>query len=128
MGALYGIWPASFAQGNAAGVNAVGGNAAFTGLPPSNRLKVLDVNLFSLGQFQPTDASYDIFEKHEKNIYYRIVSRDGKIVGANLFGDTKLAMLLMDAVEHNRQIPELTELLDKIPEYANFCGLTGEES
>ncbi|MFH1998171.1 MAG: FAD-dependent oxidoreductase [Planctomycetota bacterium] len=121
-GTLYGIWPASYAQGSVAGTNAAGGKAAFNVFPPSNRLKVLDVNLFSVGRFQPPDASYDIFEQEENGVYYRIVCHDNQIVGANLFGDTGLAVPLLEAIEQGRQIPELTDLLARIPNFASFCG------
>jgi len=123
MGVLYGIWPASYAQGNIAGVNAVGGNISFPGIPPSSRLKVLDVNLFSIGLFNAPDASYDVFEEMKDSRYIRFVCRDGKMVGANLYGDTDLAVLVKDAVEKNLQIPELTSILNKTPSFAKFYGL-----
>ncbi len=128
LGVLYGIWPASYAQGSVAGMNAAGRSALFEGFPPSNRLKVLDVNLFSIGLFQPPDASYTIFEETEGAIYRRLVLRDGRIVGANLYGDTDLALLVKDAVEQGTQIPELTDLLEQLPRLAEYCGLkiTGE--
>ena len=125
LGILYGIWPASFLQGNVAGSNAVGGGAIFSGFPPSNRLKVLDVNLFSIGRFQPPDASYDVFEEDEEGSYRRLVVRDGRIVGANLYGDTELAVLVKDAVENGVQVAELPELLERLPRFSRFCGLDG---
>lgn len=123
LGVLYGIWPASYAQGSVAGSNAAGQSALFGGFPPSNRLKVLDVNLFSIGLFQPPDASYSVFEEEEGATYRRLVLRDGRIVGANLYGDTDLAILVKDAVEQGTQIPELTGLLEGLPRFAEFCGL-----
>ncbi|MBU0753564.1 MAG: FAD-dependent oxidoreductase [Planctomycetes bacterium] len=125
-GVLYGIWPASFAQGNVAGINAGGGDAAFERFPPSNRLKVLDINLFSIGQFQPSDASFQMFEEDKNGTYTRLVYRDGKIVGANLFGNTDLTILLKDAVEQGRQIPELPRLLKHFPDFAKQCRLDSE--
>jgi len=123
LGLLYGIWPASYAQGSVAGLNAAGGDALFGGFPPSNRLKVLDVNLFSIGLFQPPDASYSVYEDADRTVYRRLVLRDGRIVGANLYGDTDLAVLIKDAVEEGTQIPELTGLLEQLPGLAEFCGL-----
>ena len=120
LGVLYGIWPAAFAQGVTAGINAAGGEARFTGIPPSNRLKVLDVNLFSVGRFLPPDASYAVFEETGGDAYRRFVCRDGRIVGANLLGDTDLAVPVMEAVEKKSQIPELREILEKIPKFGIF--------
>lgn len=126
LGVLYGIWPASFAQGTVAGINAAGGEARFEEFPPSTRLKVLDVDLFSIGVFQPDDASFEVFEEQTNGIYRRLVCRDGRIVGANLFGDTGPAAALKEAVERGAQIPELGEILKTIPKFAMFCGLSSE--
>jgi nitrite reductase (NADH) large subunit len=123
LGVLYGIWPASHTQGTVAGINAAGGAAEFRAFPPSNRLKVLDVDLFSIGFFQIPDASYELFEERSGDVYRRLVCRDGRIVGANLYGDTELAVPIKDAVEGGTQIPELTAILAAMPDFADFCGL-----
>jgi len=119
-GVLCGIWPTAFAQGRVAGINAVGGNATYLGLPPSHRIKVLDIDLFSTGQFQPPDASYRMFEEQESGVYRRLVCRDNRLVGANLYGDTDLAVEIKEAVELGKQIPELTAILDGIPGFRRF--------
>ena len=120
-GALYGIWPAAYAQGVVAGVNAVGGQAEFRGLAPSNRLKVLDVDLFSIGQIQPTDGSFRLFEQQRDEVYIRLLCRDGRLVGANLYGDASLAGPIKQAIEAGTQIAQLTEILAKIPQLSEFC-------
>ena len=81
------------------------------------------MNLFSVGRFMPPDASYTVFEEIEGETYRRFVCRDGRIVGANLLGDTDLAVPVMEAVEKGRQIPELGEILEKTPKFRIFCGL-----
>lgn len=106
-GVLYGLWPAAFAQGVVAGVNAAGGSMQFAEIPPSNRLKVLDVDLFSIGQFEPADGSYDLFEERGPGTYLRLVCHDGQLVGANLYGDTALAGSVKTAVERRTQLAEL---------------------
>lgn len=114
-GVVYGLWPASYAQGVVAGINADGGNVEFQGLPPSNRLKVLDVDLFSIGQIQPSDGSYQVFEYEEGEKYFRFVCRDGQLVGANLYGDTSLAPALQKYLENGTQIVEMHELIERFP-------------
>ena len=114
-GVLYGIWPASYAQGVIAGTNAVGGNIEFTGLAPSNRLKVLDVDLFSIGQFQPPDGSYEVIEHQEHGVYLRLVCRDGRLVGANLYGETRLAGPITDAIEKGTPLAASAEILAGFP-------------
>jgi len=114
-GRLYGIWPASFAQGVIAGSNAVGGQAEFSGIAPSTRIKVLDVDLFSIGQIQPEDASTKVFEDTRNGAYCALFSRDGQLVGAVLYGDTSRAGLLKEVVESGRQISEFPELVQQVP-------------
>jgi len=109
-GKLYGIWPASYAQGVVAGINVVGGQAEFNGMAPSNRIKVLDVDLFSIGQIQPEDASTICYEDIQGDNYRALFCRDGQLVGAVLYGETSLAGILKEAVESRRQISEFPEL------------------
>ena len=121
-GVLYGLWPSSYAQGVIAGSNAAGGELEFQGLPPSNRIKVLEVDLFSIGVFQPTDASYRVIEEQRGETYARLVCRDGQLVGANLFGDTSLAGEVKTAVEQGTQIRELpASLLERFSDLTAQC-------
>jgi nitrite reductase (NADH) large subunit len=115
-GQLYGIWPASYAQGAVAGINASGGNAEFPGLSMATRIKVVDVELFSIGQLNLVDASYRLLEKFTGNNYCGIVCRDNHLVGATLFGDTSLAGVLKEAIENEVQLPELPVLKEFFPE------------
>ncbi|MEI6213699.1 MAG: FAD-dependent oxidoreductase [Desulfuromonadales bacterium] len=109
-GALYGIWPAGYAQGAVAGCNAGGGAAEFSGMAPSTRIKVLDIDLFSCGQIHSEDASTTLHEQLDGDSYRAFFCRDGQLVGAVLYGDTSTAGLLKDIVENGRQISECPEL------------------
>ncbi len=119
-GVLPGLWPFSYAHGAVAGANAAGGSAEFRGMPMSNQLKVLDVQMFSIGQFEATDGSYFVHEEKSKGRYWRFVCRDGALVGANLYGDASVSGLVREAVESGTQILELTELLKKVPALSAF--------
>ncbi len=109
-GAVFGIWPTSFAQGRVAGINAAGGRAEHPGLPASHKLKVLDVDLYSIGEFRPGDGSYLVSEYEGDGVYRRLVCRDGKLVGAVLYGDTTLAGEVRQAVESGVQLKEVEAL------------------
>lgn len=115
LGRLYGIWPASYAQGMIAGANAVGGQGEFSELAPANRIKVLDVDLFSIGRIQPEDASTQVHEEESDGAYRALFSRDGQLVGAVLYGDTRAAGLLKEVVESRRQLSEVAELAAVFP-------------
>jgi len=115
-GRVYGIWPASYAQGMVAGANAVGGSAEFPGLPMTNRIKVLDVDLFSIGQIQAIDASTRLFEVQNNGNYRAITCHDGQIVGAVLYGDMQLMGPLREAVEQELRVQELSGLYEFFPD------------
>lgn len=119
-GILYGIWPAGYAQGVVAGCNAAGGKAEFTGMAPSTRLKVLDVDLFSCGQITIEDASTSVCEEFSDGEYRAIFCRDEQIVGAVLYGNTGNAGFLKDLIENGRQIYEFPELFDLFPRLATM--------
>ncbi|NOY14551.1 MAG: FAD-dependent oxidoreductase [Deltaproteobacteria bacterium] len=115
-GRLYGIWPASYAQGAVAGINAAGGSAEFTDLSMATRIKVVDVDLFSIGQLNLADASYRLIEKCDGENYCGLVCRDNHLLGAALFGDTSLAGLLKESIEKEIQLAELPEIQKLFPE------------
>ena len=98
-GALYGAWGASQYQGSIAGMNAAGRGVEFGGLPRSNTLKVLGLNLLSIGQFEPEDGSYHVLETEADGAYARFVFHDGRLVGAILLGDTAVTSPLKHAIE-----------------------------
>jgi nitrite reductase (NADH) large subunit len=126
-GVLYGIWPAAYAQGVIAGANAVGGGLEFRGLSPSNRLKVLDVDVYSIGQAQAPDGSYQVLEEQHDKTYLRLVCRDGKLVGANLYGDTTLANLVREAIETGEQLAQCATLLARVPELARCSAASSSD-
>jgi len=98
-GLVYGTWAPAQYQGGIAGMNAAGANAEFGGIPRSNALKVLQLELFSIGQIEPVDGSYDTIEKQADEQYFRFVFHDSHLVGAILLGDAKLATQAKKAIE-----------------------------
>lgn len=125
---VYGIWGPSQYQGNIAGMNAVGAGAEFGGIPRSNTLKVLGLELFSIGQITPEDASFDVMDQERDGQYFRFVFRDHHLIGAILLGDTKATAGVKKAVEGKE---DLSGLLRKRPtawEIMEFLGQRGRGS
>jgi len=108
-GNLYGAWGPSQYQGNIAGMNAAGLRAEFGGIPRSNTLKVLGLDLLSIGQFEPEDGSFDVIEEESHGRYFRFVFHDGRLVGAILLGDTSIAGSLKKAVEGGSDLSGLLQ-------------------
>lgn len=99
-GICYGLWGPAYHQGIIAGMNAVGIATEFGGIPRSNTLKVLNVDLFSIGVVEAEDASYyEAAGVDENGHYARFLLRDGKLAGAILLGDATLASSAKKAVE-----------------------------
>jgi len=122
-GCVYGTWAPSQYQGGIAGMNAVGSNIEFGGIPQSNALKVLQVELFSIGKIEPEDGSYDTFEKETDSEFYRFIFHDSHLVGAILLGDAKLATKVKKAVESKR---DFSSLLAKHPTAEVVLGFLAE--
>ena len=111
-GRLYGIWPASAAQGETAGVNAAGGERAYTGTVPATILKINGAELVSVGRIAQQDGDEVIsFEAPGEYRYARLLVRDGRIAGAIMIGHGREATLVGDAVRQGRRIDaKLAEL------------------
>ena len=104
-GTLYGLWNVAQFQGKVAALNAIGIETQFGGVPRSNVLKILGLDLFSIGDISPIDGSYHQYEQEEPGRYFNFVVRDGKIVGSIIMGDKTLAIKVKQAVEGALHFP-----------------------
>ena len=98
-GVLYGTWAASQYQGTIAGMNAAELSVVYGGQPRSNTLKVLGLDLLSIGTFDPVDGSYLVVEEKSEDRYVRFVLHDGRLVGAILLGDLSQGAAVKAAIE-----------------------------
>jgi nitrite reductase (NADH) large subunit len=98
-GVVYGTWSISQYQGNIAGMNAQGMGLAFGGLPRSNTIKVLGIDLFSIGQFEPEDGSYLVKQYSTDTAFFHFLFHDGKMQGSILLGDTSIGPQVKKAIE-----------------------------
>ena len=122
-GLVYGTWAPAQYQGSIAGMNAAGANAEFGGIPRSNALKVLRLELFSIGQIEPVDGSYEAIEKETDGHYFRFVFHDNHLVGAILLGDAKLATPVKKAIESKH---DFSDLLTKHPDAGDVLDFLAE--
>jgi len=101
-GVLYGLWNAAMYQGAIAGMNAAGKRSGFGGIPRSNTIKVLGVDLFSIGAIEPCDGSCTVIEKENDSVYISLLFRDGNLQGAILYGDTSQSSVVKKAIEEKK--------------------------
>jgi nitrite reductase (NADH) large subunit len=98
-GQVYGSWAPAQYQGSIAALNMLGVPTVFGGLPRSNTVKALGLDLTSIGRFEPEDGTYLALEQEEESSYAEFVFRDGRMVGAILVGRAELAGAVKKAVE-----------------------------
>lgn len=103
-GVVYGLWGPALYQGRIAGLNATGLETPFGGVPRSNTLKVLGIDLFSIGEIEAKDASYLALEEERDGHYCRLLIRDQRLCGAILLGEAKAAGVLKKALEARKDL------------------------
>lgn len=115
-GVTYGTWGPSRFQGAIAGINAGSGDAEFAGIPRSNMLKVLGIDLFSIGRISAEDASDRTVEDTDNENYFRFLFRDNHMIGAVLLGDTAPAAQVKHIIETKM---DCSQMLIKNPSAAD---------
>lgn len=101
---VYGLWPVAQSQGKTAARNALGLQEDFTPLPASSSLKVLDIDLFSIGDIAPS-AGDGQFEHQQDGAYYMFLLRQDRIAGSIVLGDQPAALRIKKAVEQGDIFP-----------------------
>lgn len=106
-GTIYGLWEPARFQGAIAGQNAAGATAEFGGIPRMNTLKVLGVDLFSIGVIAPEDGSYVEIVEESDGVYRRFLFHDNLLAGAILVGDTKITPAIVRAMKEDMDMSDL---------------------
>ena len=109
------------AQGRIAGLTAVGLDEHFSATPPSARLKVMGIDLFSIGKISPSEADEFVIAGEIDGNYYSFLFGRGLMLGAILIGNNRLSARIKRAVDNaedfsaklNRETPveEVLKLL-----------------
>jgi len=90
-GKIWGIIPASFDQARIAAIKIMGQKKKYQGTIPSNTLKVVGIDVASIGLVNPEEEGYEQIrmERKEEGIYKKVVLQEGSIVGAIWMGTKK---------------------------------------
>ena len=91
-GMIYGIIPAAIEQATVAAANILGDkHSVYSGTVPSNTLRIIGIDLTSMGIVNPEEPKYEEIKKSDQKngTYKKLVLDKGKIVGAILLGDKK---------------------------------------
>ncbi len=127
-GRVYGIWGPARYQGSIAGLNMAGGSVEFGGVPCSNTLKVLGVDVFSIGQIHAEDAGFRVIDEESDGRYFRFVFRDHCLVGAVLLGDATLTAAVTKAVEDKRDFSRFLATGSRASEFVEVLAAGGDSA
>ena len=122
-GKTYGLVAPIWDQCNALAdhITATNLQSAYTGSHTATKLKVMGVNVASMGE-RDGESSDEIvrYEEPESGIYKKMILRDGRLVGAMLVGDTDPYETLSDLMKsENPAPPRRSELLFGTPATCN---------
>jgi len=130
----WGIIPACMEQSKIVAASVFGrNNVEYKGTTPKNTLKIVGLELTSIGVFDPTKeqgGGWNILKKADKNdcCYQKLVLKGNTLKGAILFGDNKAMSYVYNKMEQDVDTKELKDLLD-IHEYACAnCGAVYDEA
>ncbi len=89
-------------------ITGVNPSAAYLGSKVATKLKVMGVEMASMGVTEPEEERDEIvqFTEPRKGTYKKLIIRDGKLIGAILLGDISKAAYLTQAFDRNTPLPE----------------------
>ncbi|MBL8474280.1 MAG: FAD-dependent oxidoreductase [Rhodocyclaceae bacterium] len=112
-GNLYGLWPAAVTQAEIAAVNALGGERTYSGTVASTILKVVGVDVASVGRFESGKEGDETFvhEDLDNHRYRKLICNGGRAVGGILVGHPQENAALAAMVKENRDLAGQVEAL-----------------
>jgi nitrite reductase (NADH) large subunit len=109
-GKVYGLVAPLWEQAKVLADQLTGTNpkAAYFGSKVATKLKVMGVEVASMGVTEPTDEGDEVvqFTEPKKGTYKKLIIRKGRLVGGILLGDIAKAPYLAQAYERNTPVPE----------------------
>ena len=109
-GKVYGLVAPLWEQGQVLADHLTGRNlnAAYKGSKLATKLKVMGVELASMGLTKPEHDTDEVivFSEPKRGVYKKVIIRDGVLIGAMLLGDTTKAAFLMQAFDRGTALPD----------------------
>ena len=141
-GRVYGLVAPLWEMGTVIADHITGRNpgAAYHGSKIATKLKVMGVELASMGVTEPTDERDEVvtFAEPKRGTYKKLIIRDGILIGAMMLGDLNKVAYLMQAFDRGTPLPEerLSLLFDmgapstqatmlEMPDSAQICNCNG---
>ncbi len=141
-GRVYGLVAPLWEMGQVLADHITGRNtsAAYHGSKIATKLKVMGVELASMGVTEPEDDRDEVvtFAEPKRGTYKKLIIRDGILIGAMMLGDLNKVAYLMQAFDRATPLPEerLSLLFDigapstqatmlEMPDSAQVCNCNG---
>ena len=130
----WGIIPACMEQSKIVAASALGlKKVEYKGTTPKNTLKIVGMELTSIGIFDPSKeegGGWDILKKADKDdcCYQKLILKDNKLKGAILFGDNKAMSFVYKKMEQDVTREELMDILELYLYKCSNCGAEYDET
>jgi nitrite reductase (NADH) large subunit len=109
-GICYGLVEPAYEQARALAAHLAGDRASYSGSVLATNLKVSGVNVFSAGDFLgASDTEQIVLSDPGLGAYKKLVIKDGRLVGAVLFGDTADGLWYLDLIRSGASVEAIRE-------------------
>ena len=110
-GVVSGLWPVAVEQAEVAAENAVGGQTAYAATVPTTMLKVVGVDMLSVGLIEPPTAGIAVVEEETATLRYGKLVADPqrRLVGSILLGYPQHTTAVTAAVKTRSRLDDLLE-------------------
>jgi nitrite reductase (NADH) large subunit len=131
---IWGIIPACMEQSKIVAASVLGlKKVDYKGTTPKNTLKIVGLELTSIGTIDPTKeegGAWEILKKADKKdcCYQKLVLKGNKLKGAILFGENKAMSYVYNKMEEEVDRNELKRLLELYTYQCNKCGSEYDEA
>ncbi|HVW09586.1 MAG TPA: nitrite reductase large subunit NirB [Bryobacteraceae bacterium] len=109
-GHMYGLVAPLWEQAKVLADHITGRNpkAEYTGSKVATKLKVMGVDVASMGVVEPQTPEDEVvqFSEPKRGTYKKLIIREGRLVGGILLGDISKAAYLIQAFDRNTPLPE----------------------
>jgi len=99
------IWPVAVEQGRYAGWNMAGRPVAYPGSLSRNVIRIFDLDVLTAGVVNPDEGEgyeVDVNYDRRRRLYRKLVTKDGRLVGAVLLNQVEQGGVLMNMIHDRR--------------------------
>jgi NAD(P)H-nitrite reductase large subunit len=110
---VLGLWPVAVEQARVAAINALGGREEYQETVPTTVLKVVGIELISMGRIEPSSEADTVIvlEDDIEHRYRKLVISEHQIVGGILLGYPQYGPVVIEAIKQAVNVSHCIEAL-----------------